>query len=205
MITPSQISRLEKLAELKQKGALTEEEFNKLKGDILAEGVGHGTQIPRVLDRGSLPDIVNDRTNPLYWASLPIVRYVDFAGRSQRKEYWLYTAGMAAVYITLIFLLFAGISTNIYDQNEYGGIFYLSFLLITVFSAAILIPTVAVQVRRFHDQDLSGWFALLNFIPYIGGLVVMVMMCLPGTDGPNRFGSNPKNVDDGGTALGITS
>ena len=52
-------------------------------------------------------------------------------------------------------------------------------------------PAIAVQVRRFHDQDKSGWFVLLGLIPYVGGLIVLVFMCLPGTPGPNRFGPRP--------------
>jgi len=48
--------------------------------------------------------------------------------------------------------------------------------------------TFAVTVRRFHDQNRSGWFFLLNLIPYVGGLVVLVFMLLPGTPGDNNFG-----------------
>jgi uncharacterized membrane protein YhaH (DUF805 family) len=47
------------------------------------------------------------------------------------------------------------------------------------------------MARRFHDQDLSGWLILLYFIPYVGGLIIMVFMCIRGTDGPNRYGSDP--------------
>ena len=67
-----------------------------------------------------------------------------------------------------------------------------------VFALASIIPAIAVQVRRFHDQDKSGWFVLLNFIPIIGGLIVLVMMFLDGTPGPNRFGPDPKNRTDAG-------
>ena len=58
---------------------------------------------------------------------------------------------------------------------------------------ALFIPSLAVQIRRFHDQDKSGWFVLLAFIPYVGGLIVLVFMCIEGTPGPNRFGSDPKD------------
>jgi uncharacterized membrane protein YhaH (DUF805 family) len=58
---------------------------------------------------------------------------------------------------------------------------------------AIIIPSLAVQVRRFHDQDKSGWFVLIGFIPFVGSLIVFVFMCLAGTDGPNRFGPDPKD------------
>ena len=70
------------------------------------------------------------------------------------------------------------------------GIFVLGYL-------AIFIPMLAVQVRRFHDQDLSGWFILLGFIPYLGGLIMLVFMCIDGTPGPNRFGPDPKGRGEG--------
>ena len=58
---------------------------------------------------------------------------------------------------------------------------------------ALIVPGIAVQVRRFHDQDKSGWFVLLALIPFLGGLIVLVFMCLEGTKGPNRFGPDPKD------------
>ncbi len=67
-----------------------------------------------------------------------------------------------------------------------------SLLLSGIIALAFVVPLVAVQVRRFHDQDKSGWFVLLNLIPYIGVLVVLVFMLLDGTAGDNRFGPDPK-------------
>ena len=131
------------------------------------------------------------------WMILPLKRYADFSGRSRRKEYWMYSLGIAIVYILFFVVLFGamGASTDA-STGEVGmvgsmfagtaGIAFLIFIL------AILIPSLAVQVRRFHDQDKSGWFVLLNLIPYVGGIIVLVMMCLEGTKGPNRFGPDPK-------------
>ncbi|MEE4200185.1 MAG: DUF805 domain-containing protein [Erythrobacter sp.] len=64
--------------------------------------------------------------------------------------------------------------------------------LTSLLGLALIVPGLAVQVRRFHDQDKTGWLVLLGFIPIIGGLIVLVFMLLPGTDGPNRFGPDPK-------------
>jgi uncharacterized membrane protein YhaH (DUF805 family) len=63
--------------------------------------------------------------------------------------------------------------------------------LLVIYALAILVPSLAVQVRRFHDQDKSGWFILLGFIPAVGGLIVLVFMCLPGTPGSNQYGPDP--------------
>jgi uncharacterized membrane protein YhaH (DUF805 family) len=65
--------------------------------------------------------------------------------------------------------------------------------LVGIILLAFLIPSIAVQVRRFHDQDKSGWFILLGLIPYIGGIILFVFMCIEGTRGPNRFGPDPKD------------
>jgi uncharacterized membrane protein YhaH (DUF805 family) len=64
-------------------------------------------------------------------------------------------------------------------------------ILVVLLVIALVIPNLAVMVRRLHDQNLSGWFILLFFIPYVGSIVMIVFMCIRGTDGPNRFGSDP--------------
>lgn len=65
-------------------------------------------------------------------------------------------------------------------------------ILVLIFALAIFVPALAVQVRRFHDQDKSGWFVLLGLIPLVGGLITLVFMCLEGTRGSNKFGPDPK-------------
>jgi uncharacterized membrane protein YhaH (DUF805 family) len=64
--------------------------------------------------------------------------------------------------------------------------------LLVLWWLGTLIPSIAVAVRRFHDQNQSGWLYLLCLIPYVGGIVLLVFMCLDGTPGPNRFGPDPK-------------
>jgi uncharacterized membrane protein YhaH (DUF805 family) len=70
-------------------------------------------------------------------------------------------------------------------------------LLLALLYLGLFIPTLAAQVRRFHDQDLSGWFALLGFIPNLGWLVMIIFMSIDGTAGPNRFGPDPKGRGGG--------
>jgi len=129
------------------------------------------------------------------WMILPLRRYADFQGRSRRLEYWMFTLFILLTVFAASALLFAliGMSGNNLDTvGAFGGVL-ISVLLILYL--AILIPSVAVQVRRFHDRDMSGWFVLLNFIPYVGGLIVFVFMLLPRTDGPNQYGPDPKDPD----------
>ena len=122
------------------------------------------------------------------WMTLPLKRYADFKGRSRRKEYWMFILGviLAAIVLSVIegVLGMSGMVGDIYGP------------LTTLFLLGIFIPSLAVQVRRFHDQDKSGWFVLLGFIPLVGGIIVLVFMCLEGTSGPNSYGPDPKNPYD---------
>lgn len=125
------------------------------------------------------------------WMMMPLQRYADFSGRSRRKEYWMFILGVVIVAVIL------GIIEGILGINGMVGGVYgpLTILLLL----GILIPSIAVQVRRFHDQGKSGWFVLLGFIPLVGGLIVLVFMCLEGTNGPNEYGPDPKGAGDPGT------
>jgi uncharacterized membrane protein YhaH (DUF805 family) len=80
-------------------------------------------------------------------------------------------------------------------MEELGALPWILMGLIGLWSLIIFIPNLAVTIRRLHDQDKSGWFYLLVFIPIIGGLVVLIFMFLEGTRGPNRFGEDPKGPD----------
>lgn len=127
------------------------------------------------------------------WMLMPLKRYADFEGRSRRKEYWMFTLGviLAAIVLIVLLALIGGFGSA--DGSGPGG---LMIGVLAIAYLAILVPSIAVQVRRFHDQDKSGWFVLLNFIPYVGGIITFVFMCIEGTRGPNRFGPDPKNSGD---------
>lgn len=128
------------------------------------------------------------------WMLMPLRRYVDFSGRSRRKEYWMFILGQIIVFAILAVIFFMTSPSGVTGAGGLpagGGLSMLVFALGALFVLAIFIPTLAVQVRRFHDQDKSGWFILLQFIPYAGGIIMLVFMCIEGTRGPNRFGSDP--------------
>ncbi len=129
----------------------------------------------------------------LEWMLMPYRRYADFSGRSRRKEYWMFTLLSVIVSIVLVGLMVSGMNMGETGEPEMGVLAYLAVGLLAIWGLGSLIPSLAVQVRRFHDQDKSGWFILLGFIPYIGGLIVLVFMCIEGTKGPNRFGDDPKD------------
>jgi uncharacterized membrane protein YhaH (DUF805 family) len=118
------------------------------------------------------------------WMLMPVKRYADFSGRSRRKEYWMFILGF------VIAMIVVSVLEGILGMSGMVGGVYGPLTLLLILG--LFIPALACQVRRFHDQDKSGWFVLLGFIPLIGGLIVLVFMCLEGTKGPNRFGEDPK-------------
>lgn len=124
------------------------------------------------------------------WMLMPLQRYADFSGRSRRKEYWMFLLGV--VIVAIVLGLIEGATGLAGMVGPYGP---LSALLLL----GIIVPSIAVQVRRFHDQDKSGWFVLIGFIPLIGGIIVLVFMCLEGTKGPNQYGDDPKGAGNAET------
>lgn len=126
---------------------------------------------------------------------MPLKRYVDFSGRSRRKEYWMFV--LFVVIVTVILTLLTGTRETNYSSNGMGFSIQSQSPFVLLWFLAILLPSLAVQVRRFHDQDKSGWFVLLGLIPFVGGIIVLVFMCMEGTHGDNRFGPDPKGDGPG--------
>lgn len=123
------------------------------------------------------------------WMIMPFKRYADFSGRSQRMEYWMFTL-LFIIVISVTLLLAGGLDAMAGDEGLFGSVFG---ILLVIFFLASVIPSIAVTVRRLHDQDKSGWWYLISFIPYLGSLVLLVFMCLDGTPGSNKYGPDPKD------------
>ena len=130
------------------------------------------------------------------WMLLPLRRYADFTGRSTRQEYWMYVLFCAILYFValIVFLFCLGLSSEGAKPGDPAATTgaLIGILVFVLVYLALFIPTLAVQARRFHDQELSGWLVLLGFIPYLGWLIMLIFMCIDGTAGPNRYGPDPK-------------
>jgi uncharacterized membrane protein YhaH (DUF805 family) len=116
-----------------------------------------------------------------------IKHYVDFNGRTKRKDYWMF---MLVNFIIISVVLLVGIillSITIEGVLSYF-IMIILFILSILYSGFILFPVLSISVRRLHDQDRSGLFLLFNLIPWIGNLGVVILMALPGTPYDNRYG-----------------
>ena len=110
-------------------------------------------------------------------------KYATFEGRARRSEYW---------YFTLLSVILSIAAQVIGGGGRNGGLITLLLLgVLCLVSLALLIPGIAVSVRRLHDTGRSGWFLLIALIPLVGGILLRVWMCSRGTEGPNRFGADP--------------
>ena len=129
------------------------------------------------------------------WMTLPLKRYVEFGGRSRRKEYWMFALlllilGVIAVAIDI--MLGFGMTYHDLSNTGYGvGAATHNGPVEIVLWLATFIPSLSVTVRRLHDLDKSGWWLLIILVPLIGAIVLLVFMCIEGTRGANRFGADP--------------
>jgi uncharacterized membrane protein YhaH (DUF805 family) len=98
--------------------------------------------------------------------------YLSLGGRVRRREYWLFCVLPALVL---------------------GGLFYDAGAFRAVVVLAVLWPAIAVQVKRWHDQDFSGWWVFVNLIPVIGWVIALVLNGFAaGTRGENQYGPDPR-------------
>jgi uncharacterized membrane protein YhaH (DUF805 family) len=97
--------------------------------------------------------------------------YVTFSGRAQRSAYWWWT----------LFTVVLQVGADLAISETLGSIL----------AVVLLLPSIAVGMRRLHDLDRSGWWILLWFVPIVGWIVLIYWACCKGTEGPNRFGPDP--------------
>lgn len=119
------------------------------------------------------------------WYLKVLKQYADFSGRARRKEYWMF------VLFNMIFSIVAMILDNILGLTAGElpyGVFYCLYVL------AVLIPGLAVAVRRLHDVGTSGWMILIALIPIAGAIWLLVFMVSDSNSGENEYGPNPKEV-----------
>ena len=120
------------------------------------------------------------------WMLLPLKRYAEFSGRSRRKEYWMF----------VLFNILVGIVASIIDTAIFSYSFGDNGPINILVSLALLIPGIAVGVRRLHDLGKSGWWYLLIFAVIIGWIVLLIWFCTDGEKGSNQYGDDPKGGVD---------
>ena len=106
------------------------------------------------------------------WYLEVLKKYAIFEGRSRRTEFW---------YFVLFDIIIAVLLSLI-------GLYMNSQLIYNLYALAVLLPSIAVAVRRMHDVNKSGWFILIP-------IYNLVLYCTDGTEGPNKYGSDPKRPE----------
>jgi len=117
------------------------------------------------------------------WYLEVLRKYAVFDGRARRKEYWMFFL------FNLIIAFLLGLILGVIGVSE-----SISSALCGVYLLAVLIPGLAVCVRRFHDSGRSGWWVLVGLVPVVGGIAVLIFMLLDSEPGSNQYGPNPKGV-----------
>jgi uncharacterized membrane protein YhaH (DUF805 family) len=116
-------------------------------------------------------------------------KYAVFTGRARRKEYWMFVLYNFLISIG-IGIVDSLLGLRIVNSNVNLGV------LGSLYSLAVLIPSLAVAVRRLHDTEHSGWWIFISLIPLIGFIVLLVFLVTDGQPGGNKYGPNPKGSSE---------
>ena len=113
-------------------------------------------------------------------------QYADFKGRARRKEYWMFFL----FNIIIVFLLdMIDASMGMLDEESGFG------LLSGIYMLAVIVPNIAVSVRRLHDIGKSGWNYFIGMIPLVGPIVMIIWFATAGDVGSNDWGEDPKATE----------
>jgi len=131
-----------------------------------------------------------------YYKSAVFENYVTFSGRARRSEYWYFI--LANIVLVVAFCsMNALISEFLFDTS---GAF---FILLGIYGVSMILPLYALISRRLHDINKSGWYYFVRFIPLIGPIWFIILMCTEGDHGRNNYGDDPKlnyeDIDEIGT------
>ena len=118
------------------------------------------------------------------WYLKVLKNHFNFRDRARRREYWWFVLVNAIITILLGFVQDALGWSNAEGEGA----------LTIIYGLLLLIPSIAVMVRRLHDTDRSGWWVLIGLIPIVGWFVLIIFAVFDSQPGTNRFGPNPKDI-----------
>ncbi len=116
------------------------------------------------------------------WYLQALKKYADFSGRARRREYWFY------ILFYVIILVVLTICDTIIGTTMGSGV----GILTLIYLLAVLIPTLAVTVRRLHDTGRSGWWILIQLVPIVGVFILLYFLVSDSNPGTNAYGPSPK-------------
>lgn len=139
------------------------------------------------------------------WYLKVLNQYADFNGRARRMEYWVFSLINSLIMMIPIAIGFmiTLIISNDYYYNQSPII--IGVIVAVLYALATFIPSLAVTVRRLHDSDKSGFAYLFVLIPFVGGLILFILLLLDGSPGSNKYGQNPKSNKYAGGSSGSSS
>ncbi|MBK1881473.1 DUF805 domain-containing protein [Luteolibacter pohnpeiensis] len=130
-----------------------------------------------------------DADSPLSPSRMTVKQILfSFTGRIPRRTFWLWK-----IVITFGMLISIGLLSPLFEHEGIlqlvSGALTCILLFIGVWSG------LSISVKRWHDQDKSGWWVLISLIPYLGSLISLIFLgCIAGTPGPNNYGQNPDQL-----------
>jgi uncharacterized membrane protein YhaH (DUF805 family) len=122
----------------------------------------------------------------MQWYIDVLKKYAVFDGRARRKEYWMFV--LFNVLVSIVLSIIDNIIGTTYGAGNTG-------ILSTIYSLAVLLPSIGVGIRRMHDTNRSGWWILINLIPCVGFIWFIVLAAQEGTVGDNQYGPDPKAAE----------
>ena len=128
-----------------------------------------------------------------WWKEVVFEHYADFRGRARRSEYWTFTLVNVVLALAMnVVSFFAGSLAGAGSEVAVFALVGLS-LAYLLYTLGVLIPGLAVGVRRLHDTGRSGWYLLIVLIPVVGAIALVVWLATEGQPGGNRYGPDPKS------------
>jgi uncharacterized membrane protein YhaH (DUF805 family) len=127
------------------------------------------------------------------WYLKVLRQFADFKGRARRKEYWMFVL-FNIIFSILAMVVDGLLGTRFNVENIYGDptLSYYGWVYV-LYAVVVLLPSLAVGVRRLHDVGKSGWMMLVALIPIIGSIWLIVLFCTDSEHGPNKWGDDPKS------------
>ncbi len=111
------------------------------------------------------------------WKLVVLQRFAKFDGRAGRAEFWWFVLANVIAYVALAILA------------QISSIFLILYI---VYALGMIVPSIAVAIRRLHDTDKTGWMLLIGLIPLVGAIILLVFYATEGTKGPNQYGPGPE-------------
>ncbi len=118
------------------------------------------------------------------WYKSVLSKYAEFGGRARRSEFWYFTLVNIIILIVL----------EVLGATIHGSVGVVFMALAAIYALAVLVPTLAVTVRRLHDTGRSGWWYFIALVPAVGPIILLVFECSDSVPETNQWGPNPKEA-----------